>query len=97
MNNPTPCPACAMRMFCQPGDLPPTFETHWNRLGHGKHLTQDQAIGRVCRYNSRPGCLNQGKQAQVLELPPEGLLKPEQREKIVAELIAELGGDADAA
>ena len=97
MNDPNSCPVCSMRMFCQPGNLPPTFETHWNRRGNGKHLTQDQAIGRVCQHNSRPGCLNQGKRAQVLELPPKGLFTEEERSEMVAELTTKLGGEADAA
>jgi hypothetical protein len=84
-------------MFCQPGELPPTFETHWNRQGHGKHLTQAQAQGRVCRFNSRPGCLNLGVPQPVPEPLPEGWMNEDERSALADEIFAEIGGEYDAA
>jgi hypothetical protein len=88
-----------MRRFDQPGDLPPTFETHWNRLGisNSPHLSEAQAQSRVCRHNNRPGCLTKG-----LPMPlPEPGLKPfmddVERLAIAEQIYAEIGGEYDAA
>ena len=86
-----------MRMFCQPGKLPPTFETHLNRLGRGVHLTQAQAQGRVCRFNSRPGCLNLGVPQPVPEPLPKGWMDDAERMEIAERIYAEIGGEYDAA
>ena len=91
------CPVCEMRCFPQPGDLPPTFETHFNRQGHGKHLTRDQAMGRVCRFNSRPGCLNLGVPQPVPEPLPQGWMDDDERMEIAERIYAEIGGEYDAA
>ena len=96
---PVTCDACGMRRFDQPGDLPPTFETHWNRLGisNSPHLSEAQAQSRVCRHNNRPGCLTKG-----LPMPlPEPGLKPfmddAERLAIAEQIYAEIGGEYDAA
>jgi hypothetical protein len=88
-----------MRRFDQPGDLPPTFETHWNRLGisNSPHLSEAQAQSRVCRHNNRPGCLTKG-----LPMPlPEPGLKPymddAERLALAEQIYAEIGGEYDAA
>lgn len=76
-----------MRRFDN-GKLPPTFETHFNRLGYGKHLTQEQAMGRVCRYNTTPGCLNAGLPQPLPEPPPKTFLSDEERLSLAEELLA---------
>jgi len=96
---PVTCDACGMRRFDQPGDLPPTFETHWNRLGisNSPHLTQAQAMSRVCDKNNRPGCLNKGLPMPVPEPLPEGWMDDEERLAIAEQIYAKIMGKANAA
>jgi hypothetical protein len=65
-----------MRRFCISGIN--TYETDWNRKGHGKPLSEAQAMDRVCRHNKQPGCLTKGLPQPKPEKMAIGLLTDEE-------------------
>jgi hypothetical protein len=79
-----------MRQFCVGGVN--TYETDWNRKGHGKPLSEDNAIDRVCRHNKRPGCLTKGLPQPKPEKVAIGLLTDEEILRIAEEILE--GADA---
>lgn len=96
---PLSCNACGMRQFPQPGDLPPTYETHWNRLGisNSPHLSEAQAMSRACRHNNAPGCLTKGLPMPEPEPLPKLFLDDEERLELAEQIYGQIGGEYDAA
>jgi hypothetical protein len=92
---PITCPACGLRQFCT-GSIK-SYETDWNRKGNGKHLSEAQAMNRVCQYNKKAGCLTQGLPQPLPEPVALGYLTPAERLALAEQLIAEFGEGSDAA
>lgn len=92
---PKTCPACGMRQFCA-GEIK-TYETDWNRKGHGQHLTEAQAISRVCRHNKVGGCLTKGLPMPLPELVAPCFMDDGERAAAVAQILHQLGANQDAA
>ena len=82
---PTTCPACQMRRFCV-GNIN-TYETDWNRKGHGKPLSEAQVMDRVCQYNKQPGCLTKGLPQPPPEPALKGWLTDEQRLELAEQIL----------
>lgn len=94
---PVTCNACGMRQFCV-GEVK-TYETHWNRLGisNSPHLSEAQAMSRVCRHNKSPGCLTKGLPMPEPEPGLEPFLNDAERLELAEEIYGKIGGEFDAA
>jgi hypothetical protein len=74
-----------MRQFCIGGIN--TYETDWNRKGHGKPLSEAQAMARVCQYNKSPGCLTKGLPQPKPEKMAIGLLSEDEILQMAEEIL----------